>query len=162
MGCRCTRKILVTNNRSLNDKGQGAAALPDMSVVGVDPVLGQADSAHWRRVSSVSSFVKMTMQEGEDPESRRSSKNIIKTLIAPAADYAGLHFASRPFQMFIIGFVIFRRHFRAALFTHSNIYFSEKLDILTRPGLAVLIRVVRSVTWRLTNRDMGLSALLKV
>jgi Fungal protein kinase len=150
----------VTKATPLNDEGQGFPnTLPDMSVIDIDPTLAKASAQAidvdkiFRRQSV--SFLEIKISEKEDPEPSPGRHGIIKPLTAQAADYAGMHFASRPFQLYVIGFVIFGRFFRAALFTHSNVYFSAKFDTLTRVGLDMLVRVVRSVTWEMTDRDMG-------
>jgi Fungal protein kinase len=155
----CMRKILVTTSKALDDEGQGLPnTMPDLRVIDVDPTISHAASVAVQRVfhRQAASFFEVKINEKEEPEPRTRIENFIKTITAQAADYAGLHFASRPFQIFVIGFVIYGRYFRAALFTHSNVYFSEKFDILTPSGLEMLVRVIRSVTWQLTDREMGL------
>jgi hypothetical protein len=160
----CTRKILITAAQEvkLEDDGQNLPnILPDMSLVDVNPDLAQVDSntikGGFRRQAV--SFIEVEVNSGEDP---KPSNVPVKKIAAQAADYAGLVFASRPLQIFVIGFVIFGRYFRATLYTHSNVYYSERYDILADTGLEMLIRVVRRVTWQLTDRDMGLDPTVRL
>jgi Fungal protein kinase len=166
MDRRCMRKILATKSKALDDEGQGLPnTMPDLSVVDVDPTLSHTDSIMIDRVpfrGQAASFLEVKINEKDEPEPKARFEGTIKTLTAQAADYAGLHFASRPFQIFVIGFVIYGRYFRAALFTHSNVYFSERFDILTLHGMEMLVRVVRSVTWQLTDREMGLDPVVSL
>ncbi|TFK36489.1 hypothetical protein BDQ12DRAFT_241892 [Crucibulum laeve] len=127
-------------------------ASPDFGMLDLSSITpgrsGQKPSALSRHQSSFCE-VKPTPQQG--PKS--TDPDIVKPIVAQAADYARLHMSARPFQLFSIGLLIFGSQFCVAIFDRGGVRFSPIHDMWTDTG--IFIRVVRSLTCHLSSVELG-------
>ncbi|KAJ3539526.1 hypothetical protein NM688_g6348 [Phlebia brevispora] len=72
-----------------------------------------------------------------------------------AADYARLHMAARPFQLFSVGLLIYGLKFCVAIFDRTGATFSPEGSLDNTEGLKLFMRVVRCFTVTMTDEDLG-------
>ncbi|KAJ3542783.1 hypothetical protein NM688_g5937 [Phlebia brevispora] len=107
-------------------------------------------SLQWRyRAGFV--VVKPTSFEGPMPPEDGPMADIVLR----AADYARLHMAARPFQLFSIGLLVYGLKFCFAIFDHDGVTFSREGDLRTPNGWKLFVRIVRCLAVTMTDEDMG-------
>lgn len=86
---------------------------------------------------------------------RADCANTVVDIVQQSADYARLHMAARPFQLFSVGLLIFGMRFCVAIHDRDGVTFSPQEDLNTNKGLELFIRIVRRMACDMTPIELG-------
>lgn len=131
--------------------------MPDLMGVDIDPqTTGEVDpSSLFRRQQGF--FVEINWDKNEDPMPKKNISSRIKRSCAQAADYAGIQFCARPFNIFTIGLVIFSSEFRVGIFDRAGIQFSPSYSLWGPKFICVM----RRLTCDMDSYAMGMDPTVK-
>ncbi|KAJ3550718.1 hypothetical protein NM688_g5012 [Phlebia brevispora] len=107
-------------------------------------------SPQWRYRSA---FVEVKVTRVQGPTS--TSNETITEIVQQAADYARLHMAARPFQLFSVCLLVYGLKFCVAIFDRSGVIFSPEGDLDTGDGWKLFVRIVRCLSVTMTDEDLG-------
>lgn len=104
---------------------------------------GSAQGTRWRDRSG---FVEIKASVRDTPEVVRAAPDgsTVKGIVVQASNYARLHLAGSPFQLFSLGMLIFGMKFSVGFFDRGGVTLSPIYDVLDSTGY--FIRVVRQIT----------------
>lgn len=104
---------------------------------------GSAQGTRW---CDRSGFVEIKASVRDTPEVVRAAPDgsTVKGIVVQASNYARLHLAGSPFQLFSLGMLIFGMKFSVGFFDRGGVTLSPIYDVLDSTGY--FIRVVRQIT----------------
>lgn len=115
----------------------------------------QRNSLLWRGVLSFIE-VKLKGKDGPIKAARTGQLPQVKPIVAQAGDYARLHMALRPFQLFSICILIYGRHFTVSVYDRGGVLHSEEMAVYDMHGVTrEFIAVVRRLSRDLSEYDLG-------
>ncbi|KAL6299498.1 hypothetical protein BKA93DRAFT_806666 [Sparassis latifolia] len=106
----------------------------------------------WRQAAS---FIEVKPHSMDTPIPSKPDANYIKALLAQGADYARITLSARPFQLFVLGMLIFGTKFCVGMFDRRGVTLSKEYDIITDSGLRQFIRVSRRLLCDLSATALG-------
>ncbi|KAJ3542782.1 hypothetical protein NM688_g5938 [Phlebia brevispora] len=107
-------------------------------------------SSHWRYRAA---FVEVKPTSAQGPTSRKGET--VQEIVQQAADYARLHMAARPFQLFSVCLLIYGLKFCVAIFDRDGVVFSPEGDLATRDGWNSFVRIARCLAVTMTDEELG-------
>jgi Fungal protein kinase len=150
------RQLISTQSSKIPINGSSMPQVdPDFLLADVpnapDPTsLTTAVQARHIKPRQVTGFVEVKASEAERPF---TSRNVVKDLTAQVSDYARLVFSVRPFQIFVVGMMIYGWKFSLAFFDRGGVLMSREYHI--EEDLDVFVAVVRRLVCDVSPTDLG-------
>ncbi|EIW65287.1 uncharacterized protein TRAVEDRAFT_17053 [Trametes versicolor FP-101664 SS1] len=156
------RKLICNSERPLKPDdgttGDIFSLKPDFPLVEIRPSKdgrSEIDIDHvpedilWRQCPA---FLEVKAVDAPFP---RNKPSVVKTTLAQGADYARAIFASRPFQLYVLGMYLWKTHFCFAYFDRRGVVLSKEYNLLNDDGLLKFVKAVVRFTWEMSLEDLG-------
>ncbi|KAI0935651.1 hypothetical protein AcV5_004012 [Taiwanofungus camphoratus] len=121
---------------------------PEISETSLTAVFNP-DHVLWRQVSGFIE-VKQSYKDSPFPQDRTKT---VKQVVAQAADYARLILCARPFQLYVLGLLIYGDNYCMAMFDRGGVILSKEKHL--RHDLELFVRVIYRLTCDLSPVELG-------